>query len=166
VRFVAWARLWSPLTAREERGEAWKVLGLPDSFEARGALFWKTFQMSDAAAGVPLLIHAALGREGTPVREDWLRVIEHLGLQWQGASLPSDHLGVDCDVYACAIARGEPVLVEELCRRYLIPWCDQARARLEPGSPLSPVIDALRSDLEAARSTSSEVSRTRHPAVA
>ena len=59
-----------------------------------------------------------------------MRVIGHLGLDWDGPRLPPDHLGAACEVLACAIGREEKVLVDELCERYLLPWCDAARSRL------------------------------------
>jgi hypothetical protein len=37
-------------------------------------------------------------------------------------------------LYACAIESEEPMLIEELRRRYLLPWCEFARAQLDGGS--------------------------------
>ena len=79
---------------------------------------------------MPLLLHAALGRDGGAVREDWMRVVQHLDLRWKEQTLPPDHLGIACDVIARAIERGESVLIHELRKRYLDPWCAIARERL------------------------------------
>jgi hypothetical protein len=127
---VAWSRIWSPVVSEEMREDAWQALGLPDSFAAHASGFWSTFQLGAPAPRVPLLLHAAVGREAAAVREDWMRVAHHLGLSWDGVHLPPDQLGAACEVYACAIEREEAVLIEELRRRYLLPWCEFARVEL------------------------------------
>ena len=131
--FVAWSRIWSPLTPDAERVEAWKSLGLPGSWASVEPEFWRTFQIGAPTPPVPLILHAALGRGGGQAREDWMRVVAHLGLRWSEHRLQPDHLGAACEVLACAIARAEPVLTRELCARYLAPWCDMARERLAGG---------------------------------
>ena len=70
-----------------------------------------------------------------------------LDLAWDGVHLPPDQLGVACEVFACAIDAAEPVLVRELCARYLLPWCDTALARLPAGSAMGPVLDQFRADV-------------------
>jgi hypothetical protein len=92
--FAAWSRIWSPLPADAERAEAWAALGLPDGYERHRTDFWSTFHSGSPTPTVPLLLHAALGLEGSAVREDWMRVITHLGLRWSDARLPPDQLGV------------------------------------------------------------------------
>ncbi|MCP4005797.1 MAG: hypothetical protein GY725_16525 [bacterium] len=128
--FVAWARIWSPLASAEYREEAWQALSLPGRFADSESAFLSAFLIGLPAPDVPLLLHAALGREGGTVREDWMRVIHHLELRWNEKALPPDHLGAACDVLACAIERGEDVLVRELRERYLEPWCAIASERL------------------------------------
>ena len=59
-----------------------------------------------------------------------MRVIQHLELRWNEQSLPPDHVGVACDVVARAIACEEWVLIRELRKRYLEPWCAVASERL------------------------------------
>jgi len=59
-----------------------------------------------------------------------MRVIHHLGLRWNDKALPPDHLGAACDVLTCATLREEHVLIGELRRRYLEPWCAFASERL------------------------------------
>jgi TorA maturation chaperone TorD len=127
---LAWSRVWSPLVPEELRREAWKALALPDDLDAHSTEFWSTFQAGAPSPEVPLLLHAALDREAAAAREDWMRVAHHLGLRWDRVHLPPDQLGAACEIYACAIESEEPVLIEELRRRYLLPWCEFAKARL------------------------------------
>jgi hypothetical protein len=128
--FVAWSRVFSPLAPEAWREEAWQALSLPGRFADCESAFLSAFVVGLPAPDVPLLLHAALGRDGGVVREDWMRVIHHLGLRWSGKSLPPDHLGAACDVLACATLREESVLIDELRKRYLEPWCAVASERL------------------------------------
>jgi hypothetical protein len=128
--FVAWSRVWSPLAPEAWREEAWQALSLPGRFAECESAFISAFVVGLPAPDVPLLLHAALGRAGSTVREDWMRVIQHLGLRSCGKALPPDHLGVACDVLLCAIQREESVLIHELRKRYLEPWCALATERL------------------------------------
>jgi hypothetical protein len=128
--FVAWSRVWSPLAPASWREEAWQALSLPGRFADCESAFLSAFMVGLPAPDVPLLLHAALGRDGGAVREDWMRVIHHLELRWNEQSLPPDHLGVACDVLACAIEHEEGLLVRELRKRYLEPWCAVASERL------------------------------------
>lgn len=130
LSFIAWSRLFSPLAPEEWREEAWQALELPIDESDGTSAFWSVFVVGLPAPEVPLLLHAALGRDGGVVREDWMRVISHLGLTWSEHSLPPDHLGAACEVLACAIEAEETVLIRELCKRYLIPWSEVAHARL------------------------------------
>ena len=128
--FVAWARVWSPLTPPAWREEAWQALGLPGRFADCESEFLGTFVVGVPGPPVPLLLHATLGRDGGAVREDWMRVLAHLGLRFGERTLPPDHLGAACEALACAIEREEDVLVHELVERYLAPWCGVASAHL------------------------------------
>jgi hypothetical protein len=128
--FVAWSRVWSPLAPQAWREEAWQALSLPGSFADSESAFLSAFVVGLPAPDVPLLLHAALGREGGAVREDWMRVIHHLGLHCNEQALPPDHLGAACDVLVCALEREESVLIRELRKRYLKPWCAVASERL------------------------------------
>jgi hypothetical protein len=128
--FVAWSRVWSPLAPEAWREESWHALALPASFAASESAFLGAFVVGLPAPDVPLLLHAALGRDGGAVREDWMRVIQHLGLRWNEQALPPDHLGAACDVLACATLREESILIRELRKRYLEPWCAVANERL------------------------------------
>lgn len=128
--FVAWSRVFSPLASAASREEAWQALSLPGQFADCESAFLNAFVVGLPEPDVPILLHAALGRDGGAVREDWMRVIHHLGLHWNDKALPPDHLGVACDVLTCAIQREESVLVRELRERYLDPWCAFARERL------------------------------------
>jgi hypothetical protein len=138
LRLVAWSRVWSPLVPEAWRAEAWQQLALPGSWGAWEAEFWSSFHVGLPTPRVPLLLHAALGRDGGHAREDWMRAASHLGLRFGEAMLPPDHLGVAAEVLACAVQADEAVLVRELCSRYLRPWCEVARARLAAcASPLA-----------------------------
>jgi hypothetical protein len=128
--FVAWSRVWSPLAPEAWREEAWQALSLPGRFADCESAFISAFVVGLPAPDVPLLLHATLGRDGGVVREDWMRVINHLGLRSKGKSLPPDHLGAACDVLAYAILCEESVLSGELRKRYLEPWCAAASERL------------------------------------
>lgn len=128
--FVAWSRVWSPLTSKAWRAEAWDALALPGPFADCESEFLGAFVVGLPAPEVPLLLHAALGRDGGAVREDWMRVIDLLALRWSDKALPPDHLAVACDVLACAAVRDERVLIHALCTRYLEPWCAVASERL------------------------------------
>ena len=131
---LAWSRVWSPLVPEELRREAWQTLALPDDCDSHSTEFWSTFLAGAPSPEVPLLLHAALDREAAAAREDWMRVAHHLGLRWDGVHLPPDQLGAACEIYACAIESQESVLIEELRRRYLLPWCEFAQARLSAGA--------------------------------
>jgi len=145
---VAWSRLWSPLLPEELRAEAWETLHLPNTYAEHATSLWSTFQVGAPIPSIPLLLHCALGLEGSSAREDWLRVIHHLRLEWSEHRLPPDHLGIACEVFACAIEAREPVLVRELRKRYLLPWCDVAIARLAAvAHPLVFVPERFHSDL-------------------
>ena len=128
---LAWSRIWSSLVSDELRAEAWAALDLPGTYSAHRSEYWSLFHVGSPMPQVSTLLHATLGREGGSVCEDWMRVAQHLGLRWNEARLAPDQLGVACEVYACAIEREEPVLIAELRRRYLIPWCEAAVAKLE-----------------------------------
>jgi len=127
----AWSHVWSSAVSVDLRRAAWEALELPESFEDCKQEYWNVFQVGSDGPRISLLLHHALGRPGSSVREDWLRVMSHLGLQWNDVHLPPDQLGPACEVYACAITRNEPVLIEELRARYLLPWCEVARGILQ-----------------------------------
>jgi hypothetical protein len=135
LALLAWSRIWSPVVPDELREEAWSTLALPGSYAARSSEFWSTFQVGNPLPRVPLTLHAALQLDGGAAREDWMRVAQFLALEWNEVHLPPDQLGAACEIYAIAVAREEPVLIEELRRRYLVPWCEFAKARLDQEAP-------------------------------
>lgn len=147
---LGWARIWSPLVADADREAAWAGLGLPGCFDAVAAEYWSTFHAGMPQPPLPLLLHTAVGRDGAAVREDVMRVLQHLGLAWSDHVLPADHLGPVCEVLAVAVSRDDTVLVRELVARYLGPWCAFARASLAPrGSPLGGLVDRFEALLAA-----------------
>ena len=129
--FIAWSRIWSPVAPEPLRREAWQALALSGCFDELSPDFWSTFHVGSPAPKVPLLLHAALQLEGARAREDWMRAMTYLQLRFDELHLPPDQLGAACEIYACAIDGEESVLIEELRRRYLLPWCRFARERLE-----------------------------------
>jgi TorA maturation chaperone TorD len=133
LRFVGWARVWSPVAPRQLRIEAWEALGLPSAFAEVESDYWAAFHLGSPAPPVSLLLHTALGMEGGHAREEWMRVLQFLGLRWQDAALAPDHLAPGCEALAAAIDRDDDVMVSEVCRRYLLPWCERARERLGAG---------------------------------
>lgn len=136
-QLLAWAKVWSPMVADEERLAAWQVLDLPVPFNAVEVEFWTTFHAGMPMPRVPLLLHAVMSRDGAAVREDFMLVLRHLDLGWSEHVLPADHLGAVCEILAVAVMRGEAVLLRELRQRYLAPWCAFAAGALqEQGSPL------------------------------
>ena len=158
--FVAWSRVWSPLSPEAWREEAWRALALPGRFADSESAFLSAFMVGLPAPDVPLLLHAALGREGGAVREDWMRVIAHLELSWNERVLPPDHLAAACDVLACAIERDEDILIRELCKRYLEPWCKLACDRLAgKDERVACLPEALRRDLALIQTTESGILR-------
>jgi len=146
--WIAWSRIWSPLVPEPQRRDAWHALELPDSMTDYDTEFCSTFLLGAPVPRVPLLLHAALKREGGAVREDWLRVARHLGLRWDTVHLPPDQLGAACELYACAVERQDAVLVNELRRRYLLPWCEFAREQLaDASSELAFLAERFEADL-------------------
>jgi TorA maturation chaperone TorD len=146
--FIAWSRVWSPVAPEPLRREAWEALELPGCFDGLSAEFWSAFHVGSPVPRVPLLLHAALHLDGGHVREDWMRVMSHLQLRFDEFHLPPDQLGAACEVYACAIDSQEPVLIEELRRRYLLPWCRFAVERLaRDDSPLGFLPEQFEVDL-------------------
>ncbi|MCP5042107.1 MAG: hypothetical protein GY944_13840 [bacterium] len=135
LRFVAWARVFSPLASEDVRADAWKALDLPRGFAEAEGDYWATFHVGTPPP-VPLVLHAALGMQGGHAREEWMRVLKFLGLEWQDAVLAPDHLAPACEALALAIDRDDPVMVGELRERYLLRWCEQSRARLAEGPDL------------------------------
>jgi hypothetical protein len=128
ARLTQWARIWSPLASSEERLAAWEALGIDG--EGPPDDFWSLFHNGAPSPQVPLLFHAALGIPGDSAREDWMRSLDYLGLEWKDNVLPPDHLAVACDVVAYAAAEGETVLVRELTDRYLMRWAASAGEKL------------------------------------
>lgn len=149
LALLAWARVWSPLATPTERAEAWQALGLAPADGAAGAAYWSTFHAALPAPRVPLLLHAALGREGAQLREELSRVASFLQLRWRERVLPPDHLAAACELLAAALENDDARLADELRRRYLHPWCAVARERLAAdASPLLALADAFAEDLE------------------
>ena len=147
--FIAWSRVWSSVVPEEMQAEAWQALGLPDDFTTYKTDYWTLFHTGMPAPKVPLLLHAALNMEGNSVREDWLRVLSHLELEWEDLHMPPDQLGIACEIYACVIDRQEDFLIEELRTKYLRPWCDFALARLEhEESPLTFIVQHFAANLD------------------
>jgi hypothetical protein len=148
LALLAWARVWSPLASPAEREAARQALGLAPADADTDAAYWSTFHAALPAPRVPLLLHAALGREGAQLREELSRVARFLQLRWRERVLPPDHVAAACELLAAALENGDEGLAAELRRRYLQPWCALARERLAADqSPLLALADAFAEDL-------------------
>jgi hypothetical protein len=145
--YAAWSRVFSPLVDTPLRREAWQQLGVDGDFAALDPQVWKTFHVALPAPPVPLLLHAALARDGGAVREEFVRIMEWLQLDLGERPLPPDHLACALELLAVAIQDDEPVLAEGLRERYLIPWCEQAVVALKDTPAMLAVVDLLHGDL-------------------
>ena len=63
------------------------------------------FHAALPAPRVPLLLHAALGREGAQLREELTRVASFLQLRWRERVLAPDHLAAVCELLAAALEK-------------------------------------------------------------
>ncbi len=130
LNFLAWSALWSSLTQDDLRQAAWEALELPGCFDDVRTAYWSTFHAGIPQPPIPALIHAMLGLDGAGVREDWMRAANYLDLTWSHALLPPDQLGPACEIFAMAIEREEPVIVDTLAQRYLLAWLELAQDQL------------------------------------
>lgn len=145
--FAAWARVWSPLVDDELRYAAWQGLELPGDFYELAIAFTNTFHVGSPVPPVALLMHASLGLDGSGVREDFVRAMSYLGVDYEDQGrLPPDHLACACELVALALEAGEPVLVAGLRDRYLLPWLQTARASLAE-TALDDVVGAFAEDV-------------------
>lgn len=146
--FVAWSRIWSPLVDDRLRREAWQQLELPGDFDALAPDFMKAFHVALPYPPVPLLLHAALNIDGGTAREDFVRIMDYLDIEYEDAGrLPPDHIACVCELLALSLDAGEPVLVDGIRGRYLLPWCNVARATLEGHDALSALVEQFAADL-------------------
>ena len=144
---LLWSRFFSPLVDDADRAQIYAALGLGD-FAAVADDYWGTFHIGSPQPPVCLLLHAALHQDGGDLREDLVRVMEHLQLDWAGSPLPPDHAAAMLELLAIAHRDEEPVLQRELRRRWLLPWAEQTD-RLPEGSPWRGVMARLAGDLAA-----------------
>lgn len=142
LALTLWARVWSPITDETERAEAWQALGLPGVYSDIATDYWSTFHVGSPQPMAPLMLSVMLGKESSSAREDWLRVVNYLGLEWDDVYLSPDQLGVACEIMAVAVAREESVLIKELHGRYLAPWCLAAQGIVVEGE-LKAAVDAF-----------------------
>lgn len=153
LNFLAWSALWSALTEDDLREAAWEALELPGRFEDIRIAYWSTFHAGIPQPPIPALMHALLELDGAAAREDWMRAANYLDLTWSHALLAPDQLGPACEIFAMAIEREEPVIIDTLLTRYLFPWIDRAQhllnATTEPG--LAILLARFRHHLDEAR---------------
>lgn len=148
--FVAWSRIWSPLVDDALRREAWQQLELPGDFEATAPDFLRAFHVAMPQPPATLLLHAALNQDGGAVREDFVRIMEYLDVDYEDAGrLAPDHLACACELFALAIHAQEPVLVQGLRERYLGPWTANARQALAGHAVLAALVGQFAEDLAA-----------------
>lgn len=136
LALIAWSRIWSPVVPVELFENAWQVLEIPLDPEQYQSAVISTFHAGNPGPVVPLLLHAALGLDGGDCREVFIRIMEHLELDWQHQRLPPDHLALACELLACAHEQEETVLIDGLKERFLRPWCETARARIPADDPV------------------------------
>ncbi len=149
--FVAWSRIWSPLVDDALRREAWQQLGIDGDFDATTGDFLRAFHVALPQPAAPLLMHAALNQDGGTVREDFVRIMEYLDVDYEDTGrLPPDHLACACELLALAIQSDEPVLIQGLRDRYLAPWSASVRPALAGHSVLAGLVDQFAADLAAA----------------
>lgn len=149
--FVAWARVWSPLVEDALRREAWLQLELPGDFDEANRDFMRAFHVAVPQPPVPLLMHAALNLDGGNVREDFVRIMEFLDVEYQDQGrLPPDHLACICELFALSIDANEPVLVQGIRERYLVPWVAMARRVLDGHPLLEELVTQFGEDVAAA----------------
>lgn len=144
---LAWSRVFSPLVEEALRRDAWDQLGLPAPFAAWQSSFDGAFHVGFPEPRATLVLHALLGLDGGSVREEMVRILEHLDLEWGAHRLQPDHLACVLELLAAALVEGEAVLVEGLCDRYLVPWCAKALPRLRESPELSAIVEQLDTDL-------------------
>jgi nitrate reductase assembly molybdenum cofactor insertion protein NarJ len=144
---LLWSRFFSPLVDDAERARIYAALDLGD-FAAVADDYWGTFHLGAPQPPVCLLLHAALQQDGGDLREDVVRVMEHLQLDWAGAPLPPDHAAALLELLAIAHRDDEPVLQRELHRRWLQPWVART-GQLPEDSPWRAVMARLAADLAA-----------------
>lgn len=149
LNFLAWSALWSSLTEDELREAAWEALELPGHFADVKTAYWSTFHAGIPQPPIPALVHAMLSLDGAGVREDWMRAANYLDLTWSHALLPPDQLGPACEIFAMAVEREEPVIVDTLAQRYLVPWLDLAQSQLNASAEpvLAELLGRFRQDL-------------------
>ena len=148
--FVAWSRIWSPLVDEALRREAWQQLELPGDFDGTASDFLRAFHVAMPQPPATLLLHAALNQDGGNVREDFVRIMEYLDVEYEDAGrLPPDHLACACELFALAIHADEPVLVQGLRERYLGPWCTGAARAIDGHAVLAEIVAQFREDLAA-----------------
>lgn len=147
--FVAWARVFSPLANDTLRREAWEQLELPGDFAALQPTFWSAFHIGLPQPPAALLAHVLLGADGGVLREDIVRVLEYLELDWGDYRLPPDHLACILELLGIAVSSGEPVLIEGLRDRYLAPWCKRAADVLSAEPAMASIVSRLLADLSA-----------------
>jgi len=148
--FLAWARVWSPLVDDALRREAWQQLVVPGDFEALKTAFLGAFHVAVPQPPATLLMHAALNTDGGAVREDFVRIMEYLDIDYDdGGRLPPDHLACACEILALTIDAGEPALTQGLRERYLGPWIAHAQQALQGNAALLAVVEQFGEDIAA-----------------
>lgn len=145
--YLAWSRVFSPLVDDAQRQEAWEQLGVPGDFVAMQPAFWSAFHVGLPQPPAALLAHVLLGADGGVLREDIVRVLEYLELDWGDFRLPPDHLACILELLGVAVSSEEPVLVQGLRDRYLAPWCKRAADVLSADSAMASIVSRLYADL-------------------
>ncbi len=129
--FLVWSRLWSPFLDREQFQDAAATQDLSEWIQSNYEAVFNLFHIGFPAPAIPPLMHAALNLDGGRVREDIVRIMSFMDLQWSEHRLPPDHLAVLCDILAALLHEQQLPLAKALLDRYMIPWVTYASQQLQ-----------------------------------
>lgn len=146
---LAWSRVFSPVADERLCKEAWEQLGLPGDWKLLQPAFWSTFHIGMPQPPASALTHVLLGVDGGGMREDVVRILEYLDLNWGNFRLPPDHLACLLELLGIASAEDEEVLADGIRDRYVIPWCERALAVTKQLPAMNDIVAKLRDDVQA-----------------
>jgi len=140
---LLWARLWSPLLDRNEFEAFAAQQELPQAVQRGYESVFNLFHAGFPAPAVSCLMHVSLNQDGGRVREDIVRVLSFMELQWSEHRLPPDHIAVLCDILAALLYEQQYPLANLVLERYILPWLDCAQLQLEGMEPNPAAIEFL-----------------------
>lgn len=120
--FLLWAKLWSPFMDREQFQRSAQQQDLSEPVQHSYDAIFNLFHVGFPAPTVSALMHASLNQDGGRVREDIVRILSFMDLQWSEQRLPPDHIAVLCDILAALVYERQLPLANLLLERYILPW--------------------------------------------